>query len=255
MPITAWFCRGCGGREVPLDHFATTRCGETVCHPDYAAAVLADRANQPTGKVRVSHGLGCPRRAGIEQAEDYAVDPLDLLASMSGVAWHLLMEKAAKGAAEIPVTLEVDGITIVGTTDRPHVLPSGEEIGGDWKTTSEYQLGKKAEAGIEHRIQLTMYGKARGWAKAIVWYKSHKEIRPMSVELVPMDEALAHHPYDGEYTVLELYHQADDLMSGRKKWQDLPLTGQSQKFGRKTACDYCSVREACTVAAMGSPWG
>src|SRR5512137_1486392 len=94
MPIAQWICAACGGRVVPLTHFTDSPCGEKV-HPDYAAAILKDRADQYVkGAVRVSHGLGCPRRAAIEEAVDFAVDPLEQNAMLTGTAWHAMVESA-----------------------------------------------------------------------------------------------------------------------------------------------------------------
>lgn len=257
MPIKAWICRGCGNREVPLDHFATTKCGEEVVHPDYAAAALISRKRQRIGVVRVSHGVACVRRVGIEQKENYAIDPLDLLASMTGVAWHALMEEAApKGEAEVSIEIAVDGVKVVGTSDRPRRLPyTGELVIDDWKTKGDYQFSKKVAQDAEYVVTQSMYAHALGATRIGTWYKSHSEFKPMYGPVMPIEKLLEHKPHEGEYTVRELYHQADDLMAGRARWQDLPLAGQSMRFGRKSACDYCSVRETCTIAAMGNPWG
>lgn len=254
MPINAWICRGCGGRKVPLDHFATTECGESVCHPDYAAAVLADRTKQPSGKVRVTNGLGCPRRSAIEAAEDYAVDPLDLLPSVSGVAWHAWVEQGGSAETnEVAVSGTVDGVPVQGTVDRIRTLPSGECVIEDHKSMDTLTYYKEAKE--EHVAQMSVYAHLYGRVtRGIIWAKTHKKMVPFSAELWPIEQVAAFKPYGGEYTVAELYAQSYEAVGG-KPWKDLPLAGQSMRFGVKGMCDFCNVREDCTVAAMGSPWG
>jgi len=38
------------------------------------------------------------------------------------------------------------------------------------------------------------------------------------------------------------------------KWQEMPMVGQSIKFGTKTGCDYCAVRSTCWTAEKGAPF-
>src|SRR5262245_37125944 len=107
MPIAGWICAGCSGRRVDLNHFETTQCGATVCHPDYIAAVLASNW-KPRPGIHVSSGLGCPRSTAIEQSEQYYVNPLDLNAMETGTAWHAHVEKHTTEPANAEV--EVKGI-------------------------------------------------------------------------------------------------------------------------------------------------
>ena len=244
MPITAWICQGCGGRVVPLDHFETSECGTTTCHPDYAAAVLADRASQPTGTVRVTHGLGCPRRVAIEEAEGYAVDPLGMNTAMTGVAWHAMMDKGSKGQGEIEVRGEIDGISLVGHFDRYR-----KGIMEDHKHIKTWNLKYKKKEGADaaYVAQVSIYGELAEQSglgrpeRAIIWYHTTDDgFWPVEVPLMSVDEALAVHPYGCDYSVRELYGQ---MKIGR--WQDMPKAGESIKFGQKTGCDYCSVRSIC----------
>lgn len=248
MPITAFVCRGCNNRIVPLDHFATSKCGETVCHPDYAAAVLADRNTQPEGIVRVSHGLSCPRRAAIEQAEGYALDPLDALPASSGTAWHAWVEPHGKPWTEVEVEGVLGGVRVRGKMDRVR----GDTV-EDWKTV---QFMPKEAYKPEHRVQTSFYGHmAGGKTRGRIWYKTHFDQRAVEFPLMPVEEALEFKPYGGEYTCAELYVQAERVFTKGERWQDLPLAGRSMTFGNgKTLCDWCGVRETCTVAAMGAPF-
>lgn len=249
MPIAKWICRGCANREVELSHFATTRCGETVCHPDYAAAVLGDRVDQPIGTVRVTNGLSCPRRAAIEASEEYALDPTEALPPISGTAWHYWIETfgGAGCKAEVEVAGFVAGIPVVGHVDRVR-----DGVVEDWKTV---QFLPKESVKPEHVVQTSVYGYLLGpdYTRGRIWYKTHFELKPVEFDLLPIDEALEHKPYGGEFTVAELYGQMSGFVSGAD-WRAMPLAGKSMMFGDKSMCHYCSVREECTVAAMGEPF-
>lgn len=167
MPITKWSCPSCR-REVELDHFQQTACGKVV-HPDYAAAVLADRESQAdrTG-VRVSMASSCPRKYAIMGSEAIAVNPLDMLSALKGTAWHSLMETGAEGeswqcpqhdgafairrmaiekccagaatvGAEVEVAGTISGILLTGKIDRVRLV-DGQLTGEDWKTGSDFRV-------------------------------------------------------------------------------------------------------------------
>jgi len=266
MPIAKWLCAACGGREVALSHFADTVCGEKV-HPDFAAAILKDRGEQYVSKaVRVSHGLGCPRRAAIEESEPYSVDPLDLNPPLTGTAWHAMMESA--GPREL-CEVEVDGtlgvVYVNGKMDRLRPLTDGELAIEDWKHINDF--GVKWINGApkpEHMVQASLYaelveqcGNPRP-SVGIIWYHSSQSgkaaLTSHKFPLLPTHEALAARPYDCDFTVLELLKQAASHYEDGVRWQELPLAGKSIKFGTKTGCDYCSVRSICTEADKGAPF-
>jgi hypothetical protein len=266
MPITSWICAACGGREVPLDHFATTSCGEKV-HPDYAAAILADRADQyVTGKVRVSHGLGCPRRAAIEESEGFAVDPLDLNSMLTGTAWHAFVERAGpKEWVEVEVSGKLAGVQVAGKMDRLRQLSDGTWAIEDWKHVNDFGV-KFISAGpkAEHKIQTSLYAElleqcgSQRPTVGIIWYHSSQQgkaaLTSHKFDLMPTHEALDQRPYDCDYTVAELLKQAASHYEDGIKWQELPLAGKSIKFGTKTACNYCSVMSVCREAEVGAPF-
>lgn len=249
MPITAWICKGCNNRVVPLDHFATTRCGETVCHPDYAAAVLADRVSQPVGAVRVTNGLGCPRRAAIEASEDYAADPLDFMPMMGGTAWDRMLSAHAGAMGQVEVSGVVDGIPIVGHIDRltDDAIEDHKRVGF---------LPKDKSPDPEYVAQTSMYGHFTGRKIGRLWYATHFDMVPMQFDLWPLERTLEFRPYgSADYTTLDLYRQTASVLTGKAKWQELPLAGQGMRFkSGKSPCDYCSVREICCTASMGSPF-
>lgn len=269
MPIVGWWCKQCRLR-VALDHF------ETACnsvHPDYAAAVLADSRKERAAGIHVTGVLNCPRKSALEHSANVYVDPLAYNAILSGTAWHELMESASVSPelCEVEVRGVVAGVPLVGKIDRLHP-PTAIS---DWKRTSEWAekwLSKPKDEGggmkAEHLAQLSLYGElveqSFGWrpAHGIIWYSTHKSMLYFAEQLWPLEQVLGFKPLDGDYTVAELIKQADqyaqwnspDGAALRREWQDLPLAGQSMKYGAKTACDYCAVRETCFEQAFGAPF-
>ena len=269
MPIAKWFCPTCQA-EVPLDHYATSVCGETTVHPDYAAAIIGDRDGQHVkGAVRVTHGLGCPRRAVLEHVEDFAVNPLDVNAMLTGTAWHAMMEHHGKRSAldtdsdsgcEVSLRGTLAGVEVAGQCDR---LRSG--IVEDHKHINDDKVKYVRKDGVksEHVAQLSIYaelaeqsGRQRP-TRGIVWYHTSKAgkdaLIPIHTELMPVDEVLEFKPHGGEYTVAELYQQADEgFRTG--DWRAMPLAGKSMSFGPHSMCNYCTVREICMEAEKGAPF-
>lgn len=255
MPITGWWCAKCRAR-VPLDHY-------DVCpgvHPDFAAAVLADNQKHRTEGIHVTQALGCPRRGLLEKAEDVHVDPLAYNAMLGGTAWHKLMETASTKPelCEVDVAGVVNGVKVVGTIDRLHP-PTAIS---DWKTTGDWAekwLKKpKAEGGgmkLDHLAQMSLYAElvqqTQGWRPSfgIVWYRMQKEMLYFAEELWGLNQVLDYKPLGGDYTVAELLEQCQST-----DWKALPLVGESMRFGTKTACDYCAVREHCWSQAKGAPF-
>lgn len=256
MPIIGWYCAKCRA-NVALDHF------ETACnavHPDFAAAVLADDKKRRVG-IHVTDVLGCPRKSAITTAADVFVDPLGYNSILGGTAWHKLMETASAKPelCEVEVWGAVMGVQLVGTIDRLHP-PTAIS---DWKTTSEWAekwLNKpKAEGGgmkAEHLAQMSLYAElveqTQGWrpVHGVAWYRTHKTMLPFAEKLWDLPTVLAFRPLDGDYSVAELIEMVGDGV----RWHELPLVGESMKYGTKTACDYCSVRETCWQQAKGAPF-
>lgn len=268
MPITAWQCPSCC-RPVPLDHFATTECGHHV-HPDYANAVLLREREYHEGAhgVRVHDGLGCPRKHAIERTESYAADPLSYNAVERGNAWHDFMQKysADPQMAEVEVVGVIAGVNVGGRIDRLRgVIVEGRIVSAiveDWKTSSDFREKYVKKDGIspEYQVQGSLYAELveqsfrwrPTWGR--IWYKFSRSILPLEYDLWPLDQALAHHPHGGEYSVVELLRQAELFVTGMWDWKQLPLAGETQRFGDKTLCDYCSVRAVCWTQAKGAPF-
>ena len=274
MGISGWLCRECGGREVPLDHFATTKCGEAV-HPDYCAALLNDRNGQyVTGAVRVSHGLGCPRRAAIEESESFYVDPLDSNAALTGTAWHSMMEGAGPSSlCEVEVGGVINGVKVNGKIDRLYQAANGDWVVRDHKHIGEFQIKWRKQDGVklEHTVQGSIYAELCEQSglprpvRGIIDYHTSSNgkdaLMPASYALLDLSSALDVKPYGGEFTVAELLSQADQFYSAvvdqqrsTDYWKLMPLAGKSIMFGAKTACDYCTVRSICSEAENGSPF-
>lgn len=273
MPVTKWICPT-HGREVDLDHF--NFCSGT--HPDYAAAVLADRAKQAERVgVRVSLASSCPRKYAIMATEDVAIDPLSNLTAMKGTAWHAMLEKSSSPAEEglgneIAVTGEIAGIPISGRIDRVRYF-DGKLTIEDFKTGKDARAvfirggksyGKQIAgngAPIEYKIQLSLYcalyeqqfGKKPDAAAIWWWFSAESWCEP--IKIMTVEECLLHHPYDSEFTVGDILAQAQLVADGAVRWQVLPLVGKTFKFGPKfTGCDYCEVRDKCWVADSGAPF-
>lgn len=287
--ITQWWC-GVHKTAVPLDHFE--HC--TYCHPDFAAAILADRAVQSerTG-VRVSSASACPRKYAILASEDVAVDPLSYLQVTKGTAWHKVMETGAgqpnaigttvvKGGsatvnlegmigAELSVAGEIAGIPLTGTIDRV-LLRDGKLVGQDHKTGKDarevFIRGGKSYgkdrvgqgAPIEYKIQLSIYAElyrqqfGRAWDSAEIWWTLLNHFVE-PIEILSIEKCLMHHPYDSEFTVGDILAQAQLVADGAVRWQDLPMVGQSFHFGSKfDGCSYCEVKDRCWIENQKAPF-
>lgn len=267
MPITSWRCPACLTPQ-PLDHFASTACGNSV-HPDFASAVLADAAAsaERAGRVGVSDGFGCPRRKVLSETHDGPVDPVAYNSMLTGTAWHSAMEgtSASPDLCEVEVGGVIAGITLVGHIDRVRFVGPAVVI-DDWKHTNDYSFGYlRGKGGVagetkpEHEASVSLYAElyaqtfGRRPAYGMIWYHATAGgFLPRRVALWTIERCLAFRPYGGDYTVGELYAQvAAGIASG---WESLPLAGESQSFGAKDACSYCAVRETCWTQERGAPF-
>lgn len=259
MPINAWICQPCGGRSVPLNHFATTQCGDKI-HPDYTNAILQDSLKDRGKGIRVTMGLGCPRATAIRETEQYAVDPLSMNAMVTGTAWHAFMERNALANAEVELSGTIEGLAIGGKTDRLR----GKSI-DDWKHMNDFRRKYVAkDTPKNYATQLSIYAELAaqsGYPRpeyGTIWAhfsSSGKDaLLPIRVELIPIKDAIAYKPQDGEFTVLALYLQAHEYFTGAKKWHELPMAGETMMFGDKNLCLYCEVKAVCWTQAKGAPF-
>lgn len=263
MPIIGWYCAKCRA-NVPLGHFE--QC--TAVHPDFAAAILADSRKDRAEGVHVTSIIGCPRKAAIERCAEAYVDPLGYNAILGGTAWHKLMEGASNQPelCEVKVRGVVNGVMLSGVVDRLHP-PTAIS---DWKVTSEWAekwLNKPKDEGggmkAEHLAQLSLYGElvhqSLGWRPVCgtVNYRTHKALLSFTETLWDLQTTLDFVPLSGDYSVAELIRQAawsEDCGVTTECWAELPMAGQSMKYGSKTACDYCSVRDTCFNQTFGAPF-
>ena len=236
-------------------------------HPDFAAAILKDRDGQYVQKaVRVSHGLGCPRKAAIEESVDFAADPLELNAMLTGTAWHAFIESAGPpDMVEVEVSGTINGVLVNGKMDRIRLLTDGTWAIEDWKHVNDFGVTYiKDGPKREHVVQTSIYaelveqsGRPRPTA-GLIWYHSsqggQKALTPHKFHLLPLHEALEHRPYDADFTVMDLLKQAASHYEDGLRWDELPLAGKSIKFGGRNACDYCAVRSVCLEAEKGAPF-
>lgn len=277
MPIAKWKCNICHS-VVDLDHFAVSPCGLAV-HPDYVAAVLCEQEpGFPDGKVRVSTASSCPRAAAIMAVEEVTVDPLAFNAMLTGTAWHKLMAKygvfgekkmisvdeamANSKLVEVEVEGIIDGIPMRGHIDRLLRTASGLVI-ADWKHANDFaRKYLKDTAKPEHIVQTSLYAElyAQQYGerplRGVNWYHftSSPPFVPMWYDLWPVARCLEHKPYECEFTVREILHQAADFVAGKVQWSDLPLAGESFNFSGKTGCDYCPMTDICKTQAYQAPF-
>lgn len=265
MPIIGWYCVKCRS-NVPLNHFESCE----AVHPDYAATVLADSRRDRTTGVHVTSALSCPRRSAIEAQVGYHTDPLSHNAMVGGTAWHALVAQNNAELCEVEVGGVIGGVVVAGTVDRLRP-PAAID---DWKVTSEWAekwlmkpVSEGGGAKPEHIAQLSLYAElveqTFGWRPqtGTLWYRTHKRIMPFTVTLWDLKTVLAFKPLAGEWSVAELVNQLDRLnkhQAGtgaiRCEWYELPLVGETQRYGAKSACDYCAVRDVCFTAAKGAPF-
>jgi hypothetical protein len=263
MPITAWICKPCGGREVPLDHFETTDCGLKI-HPDFAAAVLySERSHYRFGQraIGITDTLGCPRAAAIKHEVDYAVDPLTLNAPLTGTAWHAYMEEVASdNNVEVEVGGTIAGDGIITSVDR---LRPALGLIEDWKNTNDFAVKyvkekPKDEAVAQLAIGGELMQQTLGWrpTRGMVWYHNAASpgLTPHMVDPLPsLDWALAMRPHEGTATVRDSLVWMGRWKRQEVKWEDMPLTGESFVYGGgKTGCDYCPVQRVCWTQAKGT---
>jgi hypothetical protein len=290
MPIIGWDCPICK-HQVPLDHYDTTGCGLAI-HPDYAMAVLHSNDDY-YGKdlLTVTAGLGCPRSRAIEYDTPVYVNPTDYNALLIGKAWDNHLEKYAPPLqTKIRLDGTIEGLSISGEIDR--VRKVGEFLtiedhkhSGNFqqkwvkKERDEAAKEGKSPVKMEYRIQTAIYAELFAQqfgerpTRGIIWnhysgaaqYGPEGVLLPIAYDLPDLATCLAHKPYGGEFTVLELYRQAAGYHAAPAKVSinggvdvaaafALPLAGASMSFGAKTMCDYCQVQKACMAAATGAPF-
>lgn len=272
MSITAWSCPGCK-KIVPLTHFNETQCG-LVVHPDYAEAVLHGNDDYyGLDKVTVTSALGCPRSRAIEEQCDVAVNPLDYNALLIGTAWDVhLASYAPEGDRKIQVQGIINGIMVHGEIDRLRKVQGYLTI-EDHKHGNNFQYKYAKEAKPEHILQLSLYAELYSQVRGVrpthgtIWNhysgankKDAPPLRPFTFLLWALEDCLAYKPYNGEYTVAQLFKQVALYQAGktdqgvRLSALELPLVGETMSFGSASYCDYCQVRSVCFTAAKGAPF-
>ena len=248
---------------MPLDHFSTTKCGEIV-QQDYVSAVLADDRRQAEygTAIRVTDGLGCPRKRVIGLKENLSINPLDYNSPLTGTAWHEKLQAHSDQPehCEVEVGGTIAGVDVVGHIDRVRFFDGSVTL-QDAKHTNDYSFKYIKADGPkpEHVCQLSIYAELYYQTfdvkpvSGTIWY--HATVGgflPQWVAFWPIEQCLIFKPYGGQYCYLDLLLQVSGGLAG--DWRNLPLAGESQTFGSKSACDYCSVRDVCWTAARGAPF-
>lgn len=254
--ITAWWCPGCK-QVVPLSHYADSDCGLTVCPPDYAGAVLADRSiHDQRGVARVSIACGCPRSTAIMLTEDIIADPLAFNSALTGTAWHALLGEYQPASAEVEVTGVINGVQLTGHIDRI-IDRGGRVVILDHKHGNDFAR-KYAELKPEYVVQVSLYADlyrqtfGEQPSGGVIWrhFTGSPPFVAFPFTLWPVEQCLDWMPYGGGYRVRDLLAQA----ASGDDWRDLPLAGASMNFGSRDFCSYCEVASVCKEAAGGAPW-
>lgn len=260
MPLSGWDCPVCHDHKAPLDHYAKSSCGESI-PADYVGAILKGRSERYSkGEVTVTVGLGCVRQRAIEAAEPTFPDPLSMNSMLTGTAWHSLMEYGSVDPTntEVEVAGVIDGLPMRGKVDR--LLPPDAIADHKHQKDSarKYLKGAKPEHAAQLAIYAELVQQSKGWrpTRGIIWYHDAAAgFAPMVVDPLPtLDAALTYRPFGGEFMVRELYQQAAEFYAGRKKWEDLPMAGESMRFGVQSMCNFCPVRDACFIQNRMAPF-
>ena len=271
MPIHSWLCNvNCGGRERPLDHFETTDCGDCTetgkgLHPDFAAAVLEqERAHYRFGKRAIGVTdlvSGCPRAAAIKHTVPYAVDPLALNSPMTGMAYHQYIALASNSKeVEVKVAGKVEGVEVITSVDRlrkHRLLIEDHKHRNDYAGKYDKRDGSKAEHVAQLSLGAELVEQTLGWRpmRGTIWahYTGAVGLYPMPVPtLLSLSDVLEFKPWKGDATVRDHLAAMERWRKGEMQWSDLPLFGEAQKIGDKTACDYCPARVPCWEQARGA---
>lgn len=268
MPITALRCPNCLLPQ-PFDHFEGTACGDRI-HPDYIAAVLADRVGKAdrVGRIGVSDALSCPRRKVLSETESLVVDVLAFNAPLTGTAWHSLLQtySAEQAQCEVKVAGMIGGIGLTGHIDRVRIV-GDKIILDDHKHTNDYSFGYlRGKAGgppgemkPEHECQISLYAELYRQqndvspAYGVIWnHATAGGFEPRRVNFWTLIRCLDFKPFGGDYTVMDLLIQVRDGIA--QGWKSLPLAGESMTFGTRDMCSYCAVRDVCFTEARGAPF-
>lgn len=239
-----------------------------VCDPDYAEAILwSEQKHHRFGRrvVGLTDLIGCPRQAAMKGSRDHALDPLTVGALMMGTAWHYLLEDATLGKdsafhTECIVMGLIDGVPVEGQIDR---LYKDRGLISDWKTKSDFSFGKageEPEVRDDHLAQLVIGAElceqTLGWKPTRGLIREQffvKGQRSVAVDPLPsLDSVLNATVLSGQATLRDKLHWLDRWVKGEVKWEDMPLHGESEKFGAKTRCDYCVMRNTCWTQAKGA---
>ena len=255
MPIGAWNCPVCNGVDLPLEHYHDTDCGNSI-HPDYIDAVLlAEQGHYRFGTrdIGVTDLLGCPRSVAGSRDLSYSVNPKDLMAMSNGTAWDKWVTNKQEKET---LRGTLGGIEIIGEPDRVR-----DGVVEDWKRSNDWGKRGMVKAKEDHRCQVSIYGLLKEQAGHIyiaksgrIWYQFSNDCLPFDVELMSEAEILEYKPVNGETTIIEHLALLESWKQGKIKWQDMPLTGEQQSYGKKSKCDYCSIAGPCREEATGAPY-
>lgn len=224
------------------------------------------------GKLTVSRAYGCPRETIITDFVPVVINVLDLVSMAFGTAVHEYIGSSEETPRRLKGTLF--GHEISGAPDEMNAQECFDiKTGGDTSHKIKFKEPPKQEVRAQVSMYLLLQGqqdpkvskfgetedpvipeKLGTWqgapapkgGEAPPWY--YREILPMSEK-----EIAEMRPLQGGYTVQEIVDMQVaavkrikvDKIDANVVAKEMPLVGASQKFGKKTKCDYCTVRETC----------
>lgn len=282
MSIVGFDCPICK-RQVDLQHYETTKCGLSI-PVDYATAVLHSNDDY-YGKnlLTVTSGLGCPRSRALEYDTDVYINPLDYNAVITGKGWDAVMERyAPSGSAKVQLKGTIAGMEIHGEIDRAQrfedmlIISDHKNSNNNAQRFLKKEIAEGKAVKMEYRVQTSLYAELfeqqfhERPTHGMVWNhyagaesNYNSVFIPLLYETIGLRECLEFKPYNGDYTVEQLYRQASEYRAAQAAVGGtvdlaavfaLPLVGTTMSFGSAEFCNYCQVRTACTVAAQGAPF-
>ena len=254
--LTFW-CATCAE---PADeaHYAPWSPCESGITPGHIRNILTHGDGRPQTGWSVTQIKGCLRSVIIERTMDVVVDPAAYLLMELGTAWdaHVTRHEEAKprwrGAlGGLKISGEPDGhnIELIGRDDEPVTWHSNGELPIIW----DYKNGTPPRAGVwpDHRWQVSVYAMLSPYAfdHGYIYYNSYGgkagKVCKRRFELIRDENALLDHEIYKGYTVRDNIKLAIGHKGSNARAAAYPLTGQSISMGKKTLCDYCTVRDAC----------
>ena len=258
MPIVGFWCQNCAE---PADeaHYAPWSPCESGITAGHIQNIMMHGDGRPTSGWSVTQIKGCLRSVIIERTEKCIVDPAAYLLMELGSAWDHWITRREGPKVRWHGTL--GGLEISGEPDGwraydPQEGPLGEPIAQviwDYKngTAPRTGDGKGYTQGVwdDHRWQVSLYAFISPYTfdHGYIFYNAYGgkagKVCKRRFDLIRSEEALLAHKMSKGWDVAENIYRAKQLEGHPAA--DYPLTGRSIPMGKKTLCDWCTVRDRC----------